>query len=201
MPFIRWKIFDSLPSTNRYAKEHAEEVLEGELLIIWAREQTSGHGQFQRSWMAPSGNLSATFCFCVPLGWKELNQSALKISQSVATVLRHLGVPCSFKWPNDLFVFDQKVAGILCETVVQGEKIVVCAGVGINVRASAEELAGIGQPATSLRLVGVETDAQTLVQQIAVQLQQDLTRFVGQRQDQDERALGQRAECKRASSL
>ncbi|MBS0622148.1 MAG: biotin--[acetyl-CoA-carboxylase] ligase [Verrucomicrobia bacterium] len=178
MKCVRWKIFDSLPSTNRYAKESSEEVKEDELLVIWAREQTAGHGQFQRQWIAPAGNVSVTFCFCVPLGWKPLSQSALKVSQSVATVLRQLGVPCTFKWPNDLLVSNHKLAGVLCETVVKRDHMLVCAGIGINVRATAQDLSNVGQPATSLHLAGVETDAETLVHLIAKQLQEDLPLYL-----------------------
>jgi BirA family biotin operon repressor/biotin-[acetyl-CoA-carboxylase] ligase len=54
------------------------------------------------------------------------------------------------KWPNDVLIDGRKVAGVLAESTWDGQHLTVIVGLGLNVSTSAEALAGIDKPATSL---------------------------------------------------
>lgn len=118
--------FDSLPSTNRYAKALPGEAM-GALVVAW--EQTDGYGSKGRAWASKAGE-SLTFSFLLP--WAEgASIFPLVVGVACASALQALGVPVRLKWPNDLVLFDGKVGGILVESVF-GERAI--AGIGLNLR-------------------------------------------------------------------
>ncbi len=80
------------------------------------------------------------------------------------------------KWPNDVYIYDRKIAGILCESagIANGKIVGLAAGVGLNVNLSAEELKNIDQPATSLKN---ETNCNFDVKKVALGLEKSLNRY------------------------
>jgi BirA family biotin operon repressor/biotin-[acetyl-CoA-carboxylase] ligase len=58
----------------------------------------------------------------------------------------------AIKWPNDVMLGDQKVAGVLADTVSAGMEFVAVVGVGVNVNQAEVDLAELGGRATSLRI-------------------------------------------------
>jgi BirA family biotin operon repressor/biotin-[acetyl-CoA-carboxylase] ligase len=141
-------VFDRLDSTNTYAARLAAEgATEG--IAILAEEQTAGRGQHGRTWQAPAGDsvLLSVLLFPPP----ELRRPAVLTAWAavaVCGVVRETtGLQARIKWPNDVLLRGRKVCGILIE---QGGNAVV-AGIGLNVRQSAETFAAAGLPeATSL---------------------------------------------------
>jgi BirA family biotin operon repressor/biotin-[acetyl-CoA-carboxylase] ligase len=87
---------------------------------------------------------------------------SLVLALGLAGWLEDLGISPRIKWPNDLLVDGQKLAGIL----VTGRRGRYCAGIGINVGQAAFDQEALRRPATSLRLLG--TDTQPLSQLPAV---------------------------------
>jgi BirA family biotin operon repressor/biotin-[acetyl-CoA-carboxylase] ligase len=140
--------FTSLDSTNNWAKEHASSFEKNTLSVIVAEEQTHGRARGgEKSWTSPIGNLYISFAF-------QPKESSLPLTYShmaalaVQTVLQAYGIDSNIKWPNDIFVNDKKIAGILTET----HEGFVIVGIGLNVNMSEITCAHIPKPATSMQV-------------------------------------------------
>lgn len=92
--------------------------------LVTAAEQTAGHGRQGRSWSAPAGE--ALLMSVVLRRWSELAPLAAAVA-----VAETIGAEARIKWPNDIWVADRKVAGILIEVRPQEGWAVV--GIGVNV--------------------------------------------------------------------
>lgn len=176
---MKWKRkhFQTIDSTNNWAKAHMKSFSPSELTVISADYQTAGRGRFKRSWVAPSdANVLMTFCFFL----SSLNDSIGNIPQvlalSVCKVLSFL--PIRLKWPNDLLLERKKMGGILCETVQVEGGVGVALGIGINVNMTQQELALIDIPAHSLlHYTGKRWDRERLIEDLANQFASDLETF------------------------
>ncbi|MDE6109297.1 MAG: biotin--[acetyl-CoA-carboxylase] ligase, partial [Muribaculaceae bacterium] len=117
---------DSCESTNALMKQRAESLPGG--YVIAAREQTAGRGRRGNSWEAAPGE-NLTFSMLLrPSGMPAGRQFELSmlVALAVADVVeRNLGpdVPVEVKWPNDIYVGDRKVAGILMECSLAGANL------------------------------------------------------------------------------
>ena len=120
--------------------------------IVSANYQESGRGRFKRKWVSPSGD---NIQISVLLKPKQQELKYLNIFASMAvlaTCEQTLGVDGSIKWPNDVQINGKKIAGILTETVLEGEKVVSCViGIGLNVNLDVKTQAEIEETATSLK--------------------------------------------------
>ena len=121
-------------STNTLAEE-LRPGLEDRTVVLTYR-QTRGRGQVGNCWESePGKNISMTVVL-KPNGLSAGRQFA--VSMAVALGVRDfvsLHVPdCTVKWPNDVYVGDKKVAGILIEHTVMGREVAASlCGVGLNV--------------------------------------------------------------------
>ena len=108
--------------------------------VVAARRQTAGRGQRGNTWESePEKNL--TFSILVrPLGIPPVRQMAISRAVSLA-IVRWLdsylpeGEEASIKWPNDIYVGDRKICGILIEHVLSSGRIdrtVIGAGINVN---------------------------------------------------------------------
>jgi len=174
--------FESLVSTNDWAKKELKVFPRDQLTLVTAAEQTRGRGQYGREWISPKGeNLYASFCFFID----EHQQDPLSLTHvlaiSLAQVLEAHAVVCQIKWPNDLLVNGKKIAGILCETEHLPPHFGVVIGVGVNINMREEELAKIGQPATSLsQETQKEWDIPQILEEIQTVFQKDLDHFLNE---------------------
>tara|TARA_R110001592_G_scaffold363316_1_gene683698 strand:- start:1448 stop:2410 length:963 start_codon:yes stop_codon:yes gene_type:complete len=104
--------------------------------ICLAEMQTAGRGRRGKSWVSPfAKNISCSISFLLEGGVEALSGLSLVIGIAVAKTLEDLGVKdVCLKWPNDVYVGEKKIAGVLVE--LSGEATtswkVVC-GVGLNV--------------------------------------------------------------------
>lgn len=159
--------FDSIDSTNSYAKKHAHEFDSQKLTCIFADEQTHGRGRFSRTWLSKKGNL--TYSLFLPTALLPDSPSNLAQMSAMAAleVLHTKGIELSIKWPNDLVTKGKKLGGILVEMTEQGAVI----GIGINVNAPIEA----DQPTISLlEISGKEWDIEELHNSITLQFQKEL---------------------------
>ncbi len=146
--------FETIGSTNTWAKENAHAFFLDSMTLVTAKTQTAGRGRFNRQWLSPAtDNIYATFCFFVEKERKDIGNIPQVLAIVTAQTLQGLGFESALKWPNDILLSDKKVAGILCETTPL-EKLCVVLGIGVNVNMSQDELAQIDRPATSLAIEG-----------------------------------------------
>ena len=141
-------------STSRAVADRARQG-EPEGLVLVAEHQTAGRGRLDRTWVTPA---RAALTFSVLLGpdrvpvsrWPWLPLLAgIAVSEGVRRVT---DVPCDLKWPNDVMVDDQKLAGLLVERVERPSSAAAVLGVGLNVTSTRDELPV--PTATSLELAG-----------------------------------------------
>jgi BirA family biotin operon repressor/biotin-[acetyl-CoA-carboxylase] ligase len=140
-------------STNDVGRAAGERGID-ERLAIFAERQTAGRGQRGRTWTAPAGRGLLGSTLWRPDG-TPARVATLAQAAGVATVeaLAAVGVAARLKWPNDVLVDGAKVAGILLESAIEGERPrYVVVGIGVNVNQAAEELPPTPYPASSLRL-------------------------------------------------
>lgn len=133
---------EKIPSTNSFLAglSQNEKLPEGTLVIANCQEQ--GRGQRGTSWNSESGkNLTLSVLlkpvFLPPHGQFGLSKA---ISLAVADFIRHCldghnaGEAVKIKWPNDIYIADKKVAGMLIENSVSGSSVEnSVVGIGINV--------------------------------------------------------------------
>lgn len=106
--------------------------------IIIAKSQTAGKGRLGRKWVSDEGNLF------VSLIYKNITPTLLHLRTCLA-IGNSLGrVNIEYKWPNDVLISGQKIAGVLIE-IFQNYTII---GIGINVSSHPEE--GVLYPTTCL---------------------------------------------------
>jgi len=144
-----WRInqLTETASTNDDVKRAAE-AGEAEGLVICAARQTAGRGRHGRAWESPQGNL-----YCSVLLRPNDLQNAGRYSFVAAMAFYDTVRQClpiadiTLKWPNDVLVEDEKIAGILLEA---GPGWLVI-GMGLNILHHPETAL---YPATSLLAAG-----------------------------------------------
>lgn len=125
----------SLSSTNTYMREHPDRYQHGDVLIV--DKQTGGRGQRGNTWVSnPGKNLT----FSLMLRTQNVNAiDAFHISMIVSVAIQRaltalLGATVEVKWPNDIYVHDRKIAGILIENSLEGSRVThSVVGIGLNV--------------------------------------------------------------------
>ena len=125
---------DSVDSTNTWLADN-EKSLPASVLVR-AVTQSAGRGQRGNSWEAePSKNFTGSFLFH-PTDFQAQHQFHISEAVALAVVdtLSHYNISAKIKWPNDIYVGDKKICGILVEHVITGKNISrTIAGIGVNV--------------------------------------------------------------------
>nr|WP_317331765.1 biotin--[acetyl-CoA-carboxylase] ligase [uncultured Romboutsia sp.] len=141
--------FETIDSTNNYAKKVASQELEGTVII--SEEQTKGKGRIGRPWHSKS---KEGIWMSIILKPNMIPQKApfitLIAGASIVKALNDLGVETTIKWPNDIIINNKKIAGILTELSAEIERInYIVLGIGINIK-TMEFSQEISEIATSL---------------------------------------------------
>lgn len=136
-PFIGQQIVSlhSVDSTNDYAHKafKSGKIASGTMVV--AEFQTRGRGQREKSWQAePSTSLLASITADLDV-WKINNIISLNhiVALSIHEFLNQYVTNTSIKWPNDIMVSDQKIAGILIELHISSNSRKAIIGFGINI--------------------------------------------------------------------
>ena len=128
--------FDTVGSTNTEAIAQAKQGADEGLCII-ARQQTAGRGRHGRTWVSEKG---AGLYFSVVLRpefeVRFLPLITLMAGVAVYDTLREHGLKPDIKWVNDILIDEDKISGILAETVETTKGLAVIVGIGINLRSS-----------------------------------------------------------------
>jgi len=153
--------FDTVNSTNAEALTRVRAGERGQLWLATAH-QMAGVGRRQRAWISPPGNLACSIIETVEADHAGAATLGFAAGLALETALRRVSgdaVAFQLKWPNDVLADGKKLAGILIEAEPASDGLAAVVGIGVNVVAAPE---GTPYPATSLKALGITTDAETL---------------------------------------
>ena len=130
---------DTIDSTNSEALRRLPELAGGTVLA--ALDQTAGRGQRGNTWFTEPGK-NLTFSIVLknlPLEASQAVRLNYLTSVAVATFLEAHGLKPAIKWPNDIYVGNRKICGMLIENTLapDGRLAASVIGIGINVNQTA----------------------------------------------------------------
>jgi BirA family biotin operon repressor/biotin-[acetyl-CoA-carboxylase] ligase len=133
-PHRHFRITDS---TNERAKELAMADVGGGL-VVTADEQTAGRGRRGNAWFAPPGSCLLYSALVRPFAAADAPLLPLAVPLAVCEAAEAVApVRCQVKWPNDIWIDERKVSGVLVEARPDEGWAVV--GVGLNVAITDDE--------------------------------------------------------------
>ena len=144
--------YENVSSTNELATELIKQEKAAHGTVVIAGNQTAGKGQRNNTWHSePLMNLTMSIILR-PKKISPVKQFYISkiISLAVCSCLEQHSASFSIKWPNDIYYKSDKIAGILIEHSIIGNKISasVC-GLGLNINQT--EFAGILRNPVSLK--------------------------------------------------
>jgi BirA family biotin operon repressor/biotin-[acetyl-CoA-carboxylase] ligase len=173
-------VFDEVASTldvTHVLGEHGEPA--GTLVL--ADAQTAGRGRMGRSWRSEPGAGIWLTLLERPATAESLGVLALRLALAVAPALElFAGAPARVKWPNDVYVEDRKLAGVLVEARWRGPRLDwVAIGVGINGRPPAGfDAAGLAPGAQRIEVLAAVVPAlRAAAQAIGLLTDDELARY------------------------
>ncbi len=176
-------IFDTLDSTNTFLLNGlVKEQLNNNCIPVVATEfQTNGRGRAGRSWHCGFGDsLTFSLAWNFEKGVSALSGLSLIIGIAIVRVLKSFSI-CNvcLKWPNDILIDNQKLAGILIE--LRGEILgpsFAIIGIGINFKLSEIIKSSIKQRTTDLyAFLGDRIDRNLLLGALLAELHSILSEF------------------------
>lgn len=163
---------DKTTSTNSALAAIANECEHG--TVIATHNQTAGRGQRGNTWEAQPGE-NLTFSILLrPLHISPRDQFAISeiVSVAIVNVLRNYITtqPIAIKWPNDIYVNDLKICGILIENALSASCIThSIAGIGINVNQQ-HFLSDAPNPVSIVNITHSATNLVTLLDQVCCEI-------------------------------
>lgn len=140
---------EQVDSTMVLAKREAAEGAPHGTLVL-AEEQTAGRGRRGRTFDSPPGeNLYMTMVLRLPLDVHR--RLPLAVPLAVCLACRAEGVDARIKWPNDIWVGQRKLSGMLIDADLGAAGPVAMPGIGINVNGDPTTNPELRETATSLR--------------------------------------------------
>ena len=156
--WLNVEVFDTLPSTNSYLMQNMSAKKHGTCVVT--NLQTSGRGRRGREWQASLGaSLTFSLLWRFQCGAAALSGLSLAVGVALIRGLHEIGATeAKLKWPNDILINQQKLAGILIELQgdMEGPSTAVI-GVGINLQLPETLLQKIDQPVTDLNQILAHT--------------------------------------------
>lgn len=145
---------EEVDSTNSYAKKNINSIEDKTAIIT--KKQTSGRGRLNRSWVdLGEENLFLSIVLKPSESFNEIYPNLTQyLSVALCKVIESYGLETQIKWPNDVLINGKKIAGILSETVMQGQKLEgIILGIGVNLNANQKDIDAIPDKiATSLNI-------------------------------------------------
>jgi BirA family biotin operon repressor/biotin-[acetyl-CoA-carboxylase] ligase len=172
LPGFTVEILPQVDSTNSELMRRARAGRFEPVLLV-AEQQTAGRGRLGREWHSTAASVGAlTFSLGLPLSPQDWSGLSLAVGVSV---VQSLHPDLRLKWPNDVWLHDRKLAGILIETASFGDIRYAVVGVGINLLEPSA--AGLATPPAGLREVLPGIDAPHALLRIAAPLVRTIKAF------------------------
>ncbi|MDI1315575.1 biotin--[acetyl-CoA-carboxylase] ligase [Prosthecobacter sp.] len=132
---LPWQVtvLDEVGSTSDWLKQNAADLPVG--TAVFTESQTAGRGRRDNRWIAPRGKDLMFSLLLKPAAsmekWPRITTlAALAICKAIE---EELPLQPRIKWPNDIYLNDRKVSGLLAETVSTCNGILLVLGIGLNV--------------------------------------------------------------------
>lgn len=173
LPGFTVEVLPEVDSTNSELMRRARSGAAEPVLLV-AERQSAGRGRLGRGWESAPGD-SLTFSLGLPLAPADWSGLSLAVGVSVAESL-HPAI--RLKWPNDLWLDDHKLGGILIETASFGEGAgarFAVIGIGINI--APRPATGLSTPPAALRDLLPDIDAPAALLRLARALVRDVQGF------------------------
>lgn len=155
-------------STNNYANHLVLSKAADDGTVVLAQHQKKGRGQLGNSWESEHGkNLLASFIL-FPKSLTAANQFYLSkiISLAIIDFLKTETTVISIKWPNDIYVQNKKVAGILIENSAKG-RLISSAIIGVGMNLNQEKfVSNAPNPVSLKQITGNDYDIEEVARQI-----------------------------------
>lgn len=167
-----------IDSTNQYLLDRLTGLQSGDACV--AEYQQAGRGRRGRKWVSPFGaNLYISMYWRLEQGPAAAIGLSLVIGIVMTEVLRDLGADqVRVKWPNDLYLNDRKLAGILVElTGKTGDAAQIVIGAGVNLAMRNAQAGDINQGWINLQEAGVRIDRNVLAARLITELRSALHCF------------------------
>ena len=186
LPGFAVEVLTTVDSTNSELMRRARAGWREPVLLV-AEHQSAGRGRMGRHWYSdapattggtsdrvglfPAGG-SLTFSLALAVSPQDWSGMSLAVGVSLA---RSLHPALGLKWPNDIWLNERKLAGILIETASFGDRRMAVIGVGVNIRPHAWE--GLSRPPAWLQELLPGLDAPAVLQCVFPELVQALRLF------------------------
>lgn len=174
----RLAVIPVIDSTNQYLLDRMATLASGDACV--AEYQQAGRGRRGRQWFSPFGsNLYLSMYWRLEQGPLAAMGLSLVIGIVTAEVLQALGASeVRVKWPNDLYLNDRKLAGILVElTGKAGDAANIVIGTGINLAMRSPDASVVNQAWINLQEAGVTIDRNTLAASLVNKMRESLQLF------------------------
>ena len=164
--------YEKVSSTNTAATLLLNEATPPDGTVITALFQSGGRGQAGNRWESEAGKNLLMSIILYPSMIKPQEQFIISrmVSLAVLDVVNEETRGASVKWPNDIYVSDDKIAGILIEHSVMGEFISgTVAGIGLNVN-QVTFVSDAPNPVSLKMLTSVEYDTEEVASRLIAAL-------------------------------
>lgn len=178
LPAGQVAVLPVVDSTNQYLLDRISELKSGDACV--AEYQQAGRGRRGRQWVSPFGaNLYLSMFWRLEQGPAAAMGLSLVVGIVMAEVLHKLGAgQVRVKWPNDLYLNDKKLAGILVElTGKTGDAAQLVIGAGINLTMRESTTNVISQDWINLQETGVIIDRNKLTAELLSELRLAVIKF------------------------
>jgi BirA family biotin operon repressor/biotin-[acetyl-CoA-carboxylase] ligase len=174
LPGFTVEVLQRIDSTNTEVMRRAKTGQLDPILLV-AEQQTAGRGRLGRNWHSSDADpKSLPLMFSLGMVLSPASWSGLSLAVGVS-VAQSLHPDLRLKWPNDVWLDNRKLGGILIETASFGDDRYVVIGVGINV--GPRPAAGLSTPPAWLQEVQPDMDAASALQRILPALVHGIQQF------------------------
>ena len=173
--------FQNLPSTNAHTFDLMKKSKLPEGTILYTNYQSAGKGYSGNKWESEDSKNLLISIILYPSFIKPEDQFLISmvISLGVCDFLMRFIPECSIKWPNDIWVNNDKIAGLLLESSLTGNQIEsTVAGIGLNINQQ-NFLSNAPNPVSLNQLTGVNYDLPSSLEKLASDLDKRYKQLIG----------------------
>jgi BirA family biotin operon repressor/biotin-[acetyl-CoA-carboxylase] ligase len=175
----------NLPSTNSHAIDLLKETRLPEGTIVHTNYQTAGRGYSTNKWDSEDSKNLLISIVLYPSFIKPEDQFliSMTISLGICDFLEQHIPSCTIKWPNDIYVVNDKIAGILIESAISGEILeYTIVGIGLNINQTRFS-PQIPNPASLRLITGTEYETAACLKQLSESIDKRYKQLIGGRRN------------------